>query len=153
MDDLVRDYLIKITGKQEVDGESNSIEVETTGHYEEKDGIKYIYYKEYVEDQDNESERNTIVKIEEGELVSIIREGEYQSQLMLELERQHQCYYQTPYGDMLIKVYTSVIEESLNKRGGSLRAVYSLDFNGNFGSENEFIIELKKIEESGADVG
>ena len=43
MEGLKKDYLIKITGKQTVDGEQDVIELETTGHYEEKDGVRYIY--------------------------------------------------------------------------------------------------------------
>lgn len=145
MAELKRDYLIKIVGKQSVDGENDVVEVETTGHYEEKDGVKYIYYKEYIEDENGESEKDTTVKIESNNVVSIIRTGEYQSQLMLELDRQHQCFYQTPFGDILIKVYTSEMSVELNDDGGVVKVAYSLNFNGDFGSENEFVIELKKL--------
>lgn len=145
MAELKRDYLIKIVGKQSVDGENDVVEVETTGHYEEKDGVKYIYYKEYIEDENGESEKDTTVKIESNNVVSIIRTGEYQSQLMLELDRQHQCFYQTPFGDILIKVYTSEMSVKLNDDGGVVKVAYSLNFNGDFGSENEFVIELKKL--------
>ncbi len=145
MAELLRDYFIKITGTQEVDGDKDRVVVETTGHYEEKGGVKYIYYKEYYDDESGDDEKDAIVKIEPGGLITIIRDGEYKSQLMLELDRQHQCFYQTPYGDMLIKVYTSLVDIDLGENGGRMRAVYSLNFNGDFGSENEFIIELKRI--------
>lgn len=145
MAELIRDYLIKIIGKQFVDGEEDVMEVETTGHYEEKDGIKYIHYKEYVEDDNGEGERDTLVKIEGDNLITIIRKGEHQSQLMLELDRQHQCYYQTPFGDIIIRVYTSVMKIDVDDSGGKVQAVYSLNFNGDFGSENEFLIEFKKL--------
>lgn len=145
MDELIRDYLIKITGKQVVDGEQDVVEVETTGHYEETDNEKLIYYKEYIEGEDGDAERDSIVKIEGDNLITIIRDGEYQSRLMLERNRQHQCLYQTPYGDMMIKIYTSVMEIDIDSSGGTVKAEYSLNFNGDVGSENEFIIELKKL--------
>lgn len=144
MAELIRDYLIKIVGKQIVDGEEDVMEVETTGHYEEKDGIKYIYYKEYVKDENGESVKDTTVKIESDSLISIIRKGEHSSQLMLELDRQHQCHYQTPFGDLIISVYASKMCVDVDENGGKVQAVYSLNFNGDFGSENEFVIELKK---------
>lgn len=145
MEELKKDYYIKIVGKQEVDGESDVIEVETTASYECKDGIKYISYTEYIEDEEGQSEKDTLVKIESDTLISIIRTGEFQSQLMLELDRQHQCYYSTPFGEMLIKVYAGAMEVELDEDGGFVRVQYSLNFNSDFGSENEFMIELHKL--------
>lgn len=145
MEEHKKDYLIKITGKQTVDGEQDVIELETTGHYEEKDGVRYIYYTEYVEEEDGDSERDTVVKIEGDSLVSIIRTGDYQSQLMLELDSQHQCLYQTPFGDLMINVFTNVVDFDLTSDGGYVNVEYSLNFNTDFGSENEFSIELKRL--------
>lgn len=145
MDELINDYLIKITGKQIVDGEEDVVEVETTGHYEESGNEKRIYYKEYIEGEGCESERDSIVKIEGDNLITIIRDGEYQSRLMLERNCRHQCLYKTPYGDMMIKIYTSVMEIDVDCGGGTVKAAYSLNFNGDVGSENEFTIELKKL--------
>ncbi len=145
MEELKKNYLIKIVGKQEVEGETDVIEVETTASYEQKDGVKYISYTEYIEDEDGQSEKETLVKIDSDTLVTIIRTGEFQSQLMLELDRQHQCYYSTPFGEMLIKVYTGAMEIELDEDGGHVRVQYSLNFNSDFGSENEFLIELHKL--------
>lgn len=145
MEGLKKDFLIKITGKQTVDGEQDVIELETTGHYEEVDGVKYIYYTEYIEEEDGDSERDTVVEIKGDSLVSIIRTGEYESRLMLELDSQHQCLYQTPFGNLMITVFTTVIDFKLNDDGGYISVVYSLNFNSDFGSENEFSIELRRL--------
>lgn len=145
MEELKKDYLIKITGKQTVDGEQDVIELETTGRYEEKDGVRYIYYTEYVEEDDGDSERNTVVEIANESLVTIIRTGDYESRLMLELDSQHQCFYQTPFGNLMITVFTSLIDFDLSVDGGYIKVAYSLNFNSDFGSENEFSIELKRL--------
>ena len=145
MEEFKKDYLIKITGKQTVDGEQDVIQLETTGHYEEKDGVRYIYYTEYVEEEDGDAERNTVVEIESDSLVTIIRTGDYESRLMLELDSQHQCLYQTPFGNLMINVFTSLIDFDLSVDGGYINVAYSLNFNSDFGSENEFSIELKRL--------
>ncbi|MCQ4023352.1 MULTISPECIES: DUF1934 domain-containing protein [unclassified Ruminococcus] len=145
MEELIRDYLIKITGKQFVDGESDTVVVETTGHYEEKDSVKYVYYKEYIEEDDGDAERDTTVEIKSNNLVSIIRSGGLESRLMLELDSEHQCLYQTPFGNLMITVFTSVIDFDLSEDGGYIHVVYSLNFSGKFGSQNEITIEIERL--------
>lgn len=144
--ELVRDYLVKVTGRQVVDGEEDVIKIETTGHYEEKDGVQTVCYSEYVEDENGGEERRAIIRVENSNLISVIRDGEYRSQLILELDRQHQCLYQTPYGGILVKVYTNLINIDINKDGGTIRVSYSLNLNNSFNSDNEFLIEFARLE-------
>lgn len=138
-------YIITVTGVQEVDGEKDTIEVTVTGDYVEKNGHRYIKYKEY-DAEDPTICLDTAVKVEENK-VSIIRMGDHPSRLILEKNVRHQCHYSTAMGDLMMGVYTSRIENNLTDNGGDLRAIYELDFFADLVSKNEFHINVKAKEE------
>ena len=66
-------YLISIIGEQIVDGETDKIEVITTGNYMIKRDHCYIGYKEYDEDAP-ENFFDNLIKVEK-DTVTIIRKG------------------------------------------------------------------------------
>ncbi len=139
-------YIITVTGIQEVDGEKDKIEVITTGEYVSKNGHRYIKYKEYDNDNPNVS-IDAVVKVENDNKVSIIRYGERQSRLILEKDVRHQCHYRTVMGDILMGVYTSRVEHNLTDDGGDIKVKYQLDFFADVVSDNEIHINVKKKEE------
>ncbi|MBQ8056959.1 MAG: DUF1934 domain-containing protein [Ruminococcus sp.] len=138
-------YIISVTGIQEVDGEKDKIEVIVTGDYIEKNGHRYIKYKEY-DAEDPSIVLDTVVKVEEDK-VSIIRMGDRPSRLILQQGVRHQCHYQTVMGDLMMGVYTSTIENNLTENGGDLIARYQLDFFSDLVSDNEFHINVKEKED------
>lgn len=145
MSDENNKYIISVTGIQEVDGEKDKIEVIVTGDYIEKNGHRYIKYKEY-DAEDPNIVLDTVVKVEEDK-VSIIRMGDRPSRLILQQGVRHQCHYNTIMGDLMMGVYTSAIEDNLTDNGGDLVARYQLDFFSDLVSDNEFHINVKEKEE------
>lgn len=135
-------YMISIIGEQILDGESDKIEVLTSGNYIMKNGNSYIGYKEYDEENPNDY-FNNLIKVEDN-MVTITRKGPMRSQLMLQKGRRHQCYYQTPAGELIIGVYTKTMNSTLTKDGGRLEVSYTLDFNTDLVSENSFIITVEQ---------
>ena len=137
-------YLISVTGIQEVDGEKDKIELQTTGSYmiNKRQNI-YIGYKEY--DEENPAlSSNNVVKVERDDKVTIIRGGAAQTRLILEKGKRHQCLYRTIMGDLTIGVSTETIKNELTEHGGRLHVSYELDFNNEFMSKNEFFINVQK---------
>lgn len=142
MEKTKKEYLISVTGIQEVDGEKDKIELQTVGNYMLKPGHAYIGYKEY--DEENPSiSSNNIVKVENDSKVTIIRNGEIKTRLILEKGRRHQCHYRTIMGDMMIGVFAETIKNELDENGGRLYVSYSLDFNNELISNNEFYINVE----------
>lgn len=136
-------YLISIVGKQKIDGETDVIEVVTEGKYLNRNGKYFISYEEY--DKDNPEQHFTSVVKAEGEnMVTIMRSGGVSSRLLLEKKRRHYCHYSVPVGDMMIGIYTSQIDSTLNDKGGELHVKYTIDFNASLASENEFHITVRE---------
>lgn len=139
-------YLISIIGIQELDGETDKIEMTTTGNFMMKNNHFYIGYKEYDEDNPQVSSNN-LIKVENDQKVTISRNNGKQTRLLLEKGRRHQCHYRTIMGDLMIGVFADTIEMNLNENGGKLHVKYNLDFNSGFISKNEFYIEVKSKDE------
>lgn len=140
-------YMISIIGEQCLDGETDKVEVLTSGNFMRKRDHFYIGYKEYSEDNPAEYYDN-LIKVEKN-MVTINRRGQNQTRLMLEKGRRHQCVYQTVAGDFTIGVFTKTLINNLTDNGGTLEVSYTLDFDANLMSENRFFIKVeeKTIEE------
>ena len=130
------DYLISVTGIQEVDGEKDKIELTTVGSFMiNSRGNFYIGYKEY-DEENPEVSSNNVGKVEGDSKVTIIRNGGTQTRLILEKGRRHQCHYRTVMGDLMIGVSTDTIQNKLRENGGKLHVSYELDFNNEMMSRN-----------------
>lgn len=140
---MEENYLISIVGKQCLDGEEDVIEVTTIGKYAERDGKKLIMYTEYDND-DIYNKRSSVIKVDTDHTVTISRSSPYPSRLILQKGKRHQCHYSTPAGSLLIGVFTDKVNSTLTANGGRLEVSYTLDFNGDLASKNEFIIEIKE---------
>ena len=139
---MENNYIISVIGKQTVDGESDKIEVITEGDMTIEDGKITIVYPEYPED--NPSQKNdTTITLENG-VLSIDRQGEMSSHLILEQGVRHECLYHTPMGQMFIGIFTDSIKTDIDEHGGKILAAYQLDFNRVVVSYNEFDISVKE---------
>ena len=135
-------YMITVIGKQTVDGESDKIEVITAGDMTVADDRITITYPEYPED-DPSKKTDTTVTLENG-VLSIDRQGEMSSHLILEQGKRHECLYNTPMGQMFIGIFTDNIRVDIDESGGVINASYQLDFNRTVVSYNEFFISVKE---------
>lgn len=140
---MTQEYIISIVGYQQVDGEENEIQLTTVGSYVNKDGNRYIIYSEY--EEDNPSNRLTsVIKVEGDKKVTLIRNGEDRTRLVLEKGKRHQCFYNTGFGNMMVGVFTQRIDADLSDDGGQLEVSYSLDINSGLTSINQIFIDIKK---------
>lgn len=134
-------FIISILGEQTLDGESDKIEVLTSGNFMKKRNHFYISYNEYDEENPN-IYFNNLIKVEEN-FVTITRKGPMYSQLLLEMGKRHQCVYNTVAGNLMIGVFTKEMNVKLDENGGTLEVKYTLDFNSDFVSENSFFIKIE----------
>lgn len=140
----MKNAIIKITDRHLQDGEEYTSELTTTGEFELADGGCRIVYKET-----DEALLDCVTTLTaDSKKISMVRSGRYNTEMIIELDRRHSCYYSTPYGEMLMGIYCKFIENNIGESGGSLRFAYTIDFNNVPASENELdITVIEKIQE------
>ncbi len=143
MKDEVKPVMIKMKSIQTVDDESNELELITEGTLEGKDGKYIIKYKD--SEATGYEDSATSIEVESSSLASINRTGKSNSNLVIESGKKHHCHYETPYGDMMVGIYTHKIQNDLNDSGGYLYMRYTIDINSSYISDNEIIMNIEKI--------
>lgn len=141
------DYIISIVGEQKYEDErdNSKINLDTLGTYFRRGKAWHITYREYDEDNPQVSHIAS-VKVEdlENNRVTMTKAGG--TKLILEKDKRHSCAYNTLYGALILGVYTSDIESTLDENGGELKIRYTLDINSSLASENSIHIKVKKAE-------
>lgn len=139
---MKEDYLIKITGIQESDGEKNSVELMTRGSFVRRGGSYYISYRET--EATGYEGCTTTVKLDRMGKVSMLRYGPMPSQLVIEKGRRHICHYDTGQGSITMGIAADEIVADLDERGGRLQFSYNLDINANLFSKNTVNITVRE---------
>lgn len=137
--------IIKIVDRHIQDGEEISCELTTSGEFEiNENGCKIVY------NETDEELANcvTTLDVEASKKISMTRSGKYNTEMIIEKDRRHSCYYATPYGELLMGIYANKIENGVTGNGGTLDFSYTIDFNNVTASENELSVTVTpKMEE------
>ncbi|MCL2856698.1 MAG: DUF1934 domain-containing protein [Oscillospiraceae bacterium] len=139
---MKKDVLINIKSVQSSEDDYDIIELFTTGQYYKRGGCFYISYEE--SESTGYEGSTTTLKVEPEKMVTLVRTGTANSQLIVERGVRHQCHYDVGYGDLLVGVQGSRIKSTLAEDGGNLEIKYSLDINSMYASENEMYIQIKE---------
>ena len=134
----MKEAIIKITDRHIQEGEELSAELTTNGSLDFRpDGFTVTY----VETDEELRGCTTVLNYRDGAIV-MTRTGKYNTELIIEKDRRHTCFYQTPFGALMMGVYTKNIFTDMNENGGSLRFSYTIDFNNDLASENDLNITV-----------
>ncbi len=136
-------YILSVCGRQNVDGNTDKVELETSASYVMREGVRYISYKEYNPDSPLKHYRTT-VKVGPHNVVTVIKGGEQNHQLILEKGERHKCEYNTPFGSLTLGVYTEDVDIRLDDSGGELTVRYSIDIESELASLNELTLKIKE---------
>lgn len=123
---MTKDVLIRISGLQYMEDQSDDIEVITTGDYFHKNGKHYVIYDELLEGVEGII-RNT-VKIT-PQMLDIRKSGIINTHMVFEKDQKKMTRYTTPMGDMLIGITTSQIQLQEQEDRLNVSVEYSLDIN------------------------
>ncbi len=135
------DVTIKVTGTQQVDGESDTVELITDGTMSENAEETTLCY--------NETEATgmagtvTTLHIQPGK-VTLERRGANAGLLVLEYNKRHSCSYMTPVGQMMLGVFTDQMQQNLKEGLGTLSLSYTLDVGGRVLSRQLLKIEVSE---------
>ena len=134
----MKDAVVKITDRHVQDGEEYTCELTTGGSLDFRpDGFTVIYH----ETDEELKGCKTELKYADG-IITTTRSGKYNTELIIEKDRRHTCFYATPYGELMMGVYTKNMFTDMNENGGTLRFSYTIDFNNDLASENDLTVSV-----------
>lgn len=133
--------VIKIVSKQSTENGDQQGEMSVLGRvtYEEDKSII-----EYIENNEETGPEETTITVFRNDTVSIVRNGQFCSEMMVEKNNRHLTFYRTPYGELTMGIYGNQVDWSKDENGAVLKMRYSLDFNNGLVSENTMIIYIEE---------
>ena len=133
--------LIRIISKQKTENGDNAGEMSVLGRVTYDDDKSII---EYIENNEETGPEETTITVFNNDTVSIVRNGQFSSEMMVEKNSRHLTFYRTPYGELTMGIYGNQVEWSKDDKGAVLKMRYSLDFNNGHVSENTMIIYIEE---------
>ncbi len=141
---MEKDVLISIKGFQRYeDAPPDLVELVTEGRLE-RTGQGYIL--SYQESELTGLDGTLTTFQVEGEQVTLLRVGEFNSQIVFQEGRRHLSMYNTPYGAMAIGVNTRHLSAELNDQGGDIEIDYAVEVDHAVTGRNVFQISVKEAE-------
>ena len=136
---MTRDVLVRISGLQAVDGDTNDVEIITTGDYFLKNGKHYVIYEEMMEGFGG-NVQNT-VKIT-PDMMDIRKKGAIGAHMTFELNKKSETRYATPLGDFVGEISTNRIQLEEQEDSLKVSVDYSLGINYQHVSDNSIIMDI-----------
>ena len=140
---MENNVIISIQGKQSFeDQEPEVIELVTEGRLS-RDG-EDGYTLSYQESELTGLEGTLTTFQVEPDRVTLLRVGEFNSQMVFQEGRRHLAMYNTPYGSMTIGVNTRHLQADLTECGGDIEIDYAIEIDHTVAGRNVFQIKIKE---------
>ena len=141
---MEKEVVISIKGMQQYEGAlPDAVELVTAGRLA-RDGTGYTLSYQESELTGLEGTLTTI-QVDGGQ-VTLMRVGEFNSQLVFQEGRRHLSMYNTPYGAMSIGVKTRHLMASLTDQGGDIEVDYTIEVDHALAGRTVFRINVKESE-------
>ena len=141
---MEKEVVISIKRMQQYEGAlPDAVELVTAGRLA-RDGTGYtLSYQE----SELTGLDGTLTTIQvDGEQVTLMRVGEFNSQLVFQEGRRHLSVYNTPYGARSVGVNTRHLLAELSDRGGDIEVDYFIEIDHALAGRNVFRISVKEAE-------
>lgn len=136
---------IEIRDEREEGQTLEDIEVINVGHYGLINGNEYIRYNEL--DEDGSKIKNTIKIASEDDgtvVVELSKKGKYSTHMIFIAGKKSTTAYETPFGSLLLGIYTRSIRIKREEDNIVIKIEYSLDVNYNTVSECNVEINISE---------
>ena len=142
---MENNVIISIQGKQSFEAQGDdTIELVTEGCLEPDgdDGYTLSY-----QESELTGLEGTLTTFQiEPERITLMRVGEFNSQMVFQEGRRHMSMYNTPYGAMTIGVNTRHLLAELDDQGGEIEIDYAIEIDHSVAGRNTFQINVKEAE-------
>ena len=127
---MIKDILVSISGLQMAVGDMEGnddepIEVLSAGSYYFKNGKNYVLFEESVEGM--QGVIKTQIKWKGTEVLEVTKKGLSNVHMIFEKNKNNRCYYDTPFGQLNMGIYTTDIYVDEKEDNINIRAEYALD--------------------------
>ena len=141
---MEKDVIISIKGTQKYENaDQDVIELVTEGRLEREGGSYTLSYQE----SELTGLEGTLTTFQiEPERVTLLRVGEYNSQMVFEEGRRHMAMYNTPYGAMTVGVNTRHLLAELDDQGGDIEIDYAIEIDHAIAGRNILQIKVKEAD-------
>lgn len=139
-------YLTVIGVSIDEDGHETTTTITARGQYFERDGARFLLYSE--KDPETNSFTSNTLKLTDG-LLELSRRGAIRCRMVFEAGKNHRVSYATPYGTLLLDLFTEELTAGWSERDGEIRLAYSLFNEGSLLSQNKLFIKIAAFSENG----
>ena len=140
---MTENVIISIKGKQlYAEASPDEMELVTSGVL--KRDSRGGYTVSYQESELTGLEGTTTKLHIDGGKVTLLREGNINSQMVFEEGTRHLSMYETPYGALSIGVNTRRMRSTLDDAGGDLEIDYAIEIDNLLAGQNLFRMNVKK---------
>ena len=139
---MEKDVVISIKGMQKYEGnDPDTVELVTAGRLmKDKAGYTLSYQESEITGREG-----TLTTIQvEGEQVTLMRMGEFNSQMVFQEGRRHLSMYNTPYGAMSVGVNTRHLLADLSDKGGDIEIDYAIEIDHAIAGRSVFQIKVRE---------
>ena len=141
---MEKDVVISIKGMQKYEGnDPDTVELVTAGRLmKDKAGYTPSYQESAITGLEG-----TLTTIQvEGEQVTLMRMGEFNSQMVFQEGRRHLSMYNTPYGAMSVGVNTRHLLADLSDKGGDIEIDYAIEIDHAIAGRSVFQINVREAD-------
>lgn len=128
---MTKEVLINISGLQvdvnEMENHDEPIETINAGNYFFKNGKHYLLFEEVSEGIPGVTK--TQIKINGEESLEVLKRGISNAHMIFDTKRKHRSYYETPYGQLNLGIFTRKIEVDEKEENINIKVEYALDVN------------------------
>ena len=141
---MEKDVVISIKGMQKYDNtDPDVIELVTEGRLTREGNSYTLSYQE----SELTGLEGTLTTIQvDGEQITLMRMGEFTSQMVFQEGRRHLSMYNTPYGAMAIGVNTRHLLADLSDKGGDIEIDYAIEIDHAIAGRSVFQIKVREAD-------
>ena len=141
---MEKDVVISIKGMHNHQGlDPDTVGLVTEGRLEREGDSYTLSYQE----SEITGLEGTLTTIQvEGEQVTLMRMGEFNSQMVFQEGRRHLSMYNTPYGAMSVGVNTRHLLADLSDKGGDIEIDYAIEIDHAIAGRSVFQIKVREAD-------
>lgn len=141
---MQKNVVISVKGMQKYDDmKSDTVELVTEGQLQRENNV---YILTYLESELTGMDGTQTTITVQGDQVTLVRAGQFNSQMVFQEGRRHLSMYNTPYGALAIGVNTRHLLVDLTDEGGDIEVDYTVEVEHAVAGRNIFQMNIKEAE-------